>query len=203
MHVSPRNSFAGAATARRRILDHGVAVASVEGLRGLSIGRLAAEVGMSKAGLIGPFGSKETLQLSILERAGELIAEIMLEPATAAPAGQARLRALAEGWIRYISQEPKRFPGGCLFTTATFEYDTLDGPVHDAVVHGMTLWRTYLADATREAAELGELPDGADPDQLAFELMGLFTGFNMAVHLFHDPDAVPRLWQGVARLIGA
>ncbi|GII59210.1 TetR family transcriptional regulator [Planotetraspora thailandica] len=194
--------MAGAAAARQRILDRGVAVASVEGLRGLSIGRLAAEVGMSKAGLIGPFGSKEMLQLSILERGGELIAEIMLEPAAAAPPGRARLQALTEGWIRYISAEPEHFPGGCLFTTATFEYDALDGPVHDAVVDGMNRWRAYLVEATREAAELGELPDGADPDQLAFELMGLFTGFNMSVHLFHDPDAVARLRQGVGRLLG-
>jgi AcrR family transcriptional regulator len=200
--MSPRNSFAGAAAARRRILDRGVAVASVEGLRGVSIARLASEVGMSKAGLIGPFGSKETLQLSILERGGEMITEIMLVPAAAAPAGRARLRALVEGWIQYISHEPERFPGGCLFTTATFEYDALDGPVHDAVVEGMRMWRTYLADSTREAGSLGELPEGADADQLAFELMGLFTGFNMAVHLFHDPDAVARLWQGVDRLLG-
>jgi AcrR family transcriptional regulator len=194
--------MSGAAAARQRILDRGVAVASVEGLRGMSIARLADEVGMSKAGLIGPFKSKETLQLSILQRAGELITEIMLVPAAAGPAGRARLRVLAEGWIRYITAEPDHFPGGCLFTTATFEYDALDGPVHDAVLNGMTLWRDYLADATREAGDLGELPEGADPDQLAFELMGLFTGFNMAVHLFHEPDAVARLWRGVDRLLG-
>ncbi|NMO51496.1 TetR/AcrR family transcriptional regulator [Actinoplanes sp. TBRC 11911] len=200
--MSPRNTMTGAAAARRHILDRGVAVASVEGLRAMSIARLADEVGMSKAGLIGPFKSKETLQLSILQRAAELITEIMLEPASAAAPGRARLRALTEGWIRYIAAEPERFPGGCLFTTATFEYDALDGPVHDAILNGMTLWRTYLADATREAAELGELPEGADPGQLAFELMGLFTGFNMAVHLFRDGDAEERLWRGVERLLG-
>ncbi|GII59218.1 TetR family transcriptional regulator [Planotetraspora thailandica] len=200
--MSPRNSQEGPAAARRHILDRGVAVALVKGLRALSIRRLAADMDMSEADLIGPFESKETLQLSILERVGELIVEIVLEPTAAAPPGRARLRALTEGWIRYISGEPERCPGGCLFSMATFEYDALAGPVRDAVVDGMMQWRAYLVEATREAADVGELPDGADPDQLAFELMGLFTGFNMSVHLFHDPDAVARLWQGVGRLLG-
>src|SRR5262249_15141748 len=125
------------------------------------------------------------------------------EPAEAAPPGLARLQVLAESWIRYISGEPDRFPGGCLFTTATFEYDSLDGPVRDAVVDGMTRWRAYLTEATRTAAELGELPGGAPPVQLALELMALFTGFNMSVHLFQDPEAADRLRQGFRKLLGA
>ncbi|WP_433293686.1 TetR family transcriptional regulator C-terminal domain-containing protein [Pseudonocardia sp. CA-142604] len=96
----------------------------------------------------------------------------------------------------------EHFPGGCLLSAATFEYDSLTGPVRDAIVDGMTRWHTYLVDATTREADLGELPDGADPDQLAFELMGLFTGFNMSVHLLHDPDAATRLRQSIGRLLG-
>ncbi|MGW4488326.1 TetR family transcriptional regulator C-terminal domain-containing protein [Amycolatopsis sp. NPDC004368] len=88
-------------------------------------------------------------------------AEIVLAPAAA-----------AEGWVRHIAEEPHRFLSDCLFATATFEFDALTGVVHDEVVEGTTRWRARLAEAAREVADLGDLPARAEPDQLAFDLIG-------------------------------
>ena len=49
---------------RAAILREAARRATVEGLDGLSLSRLAEEVGISKSGLFGLFGSKEELQLS-------------------------------------------------------------------------------------------------------------------------------------------
>jgi AcrR family transcriptional regulator len=200
--VSPTNSQAEALRTRERILDHAVAVASLEGLEGLRIGKLAEELGMSKAGVVGPFGGKEGLQLAVLERGGFFLEQIMLNAAVAAEPGLRRLRTLVEGWLRYIGSEREIFPGGCLFTTATFEFDGRPGKVRDAVFQYMSAWRGFLADETRTAAELGELPRDTDPDQVAFELMGIFTSMNMAVQLFGDPLAADRARTAVNRLLG-
>ena len=63
--MSPRRTVAEARQTRAGIVRHGVDVASVEGLEGITIGRLAADLGMSKSGILGHFGDKETLQLAV------------------------------------------------------------------------------------------------------------------------------------------
>ena len=54
---------------RHEILRVAVDIASAEGLEGLSIGRLASELQMSKTGIFAHFGSKEQLQLAAVETA--------------------------------------------------------------------------------------------------------------------------------------
>src|SRR5689334_23789123 len=113
---------------RSAILDTAAALATVDGIGGLSLSRLADAVGMSKSGLFAHFGSKEELQLATIERANEIFDESVLEPA-AASSGLERLRALAEGYLRYI--ELDTFPGGCFFASVLAEVDMHPGPVRD------------------------------------------------------------------------
>jgi AcrR family transcriptional regulator len=103
--MSPRKSAAEAGKTRERILDHSVAVASVEGLQGLTLGRLAGDLGMSKAGVIGHFGSKEALQLATLDRGYAHFSRIVLDPVAGRPPGLARLRAIFDGWLQYLVSE--------------------------------------------------------------------------------------------------
>ena len=60
---------------RNAILREAAQLATVEGIDGLSIGRLADAVGMSKSGLFAHFGSKEELQLATIEAASALFTE--------------------------------------------------------------------------------------------------------------------------------
>ncbi|MEV0231048.1 TetR/AcrR family transcriptional regulator [Nonomuraea sp. NPDC050786] len=185
--MSPRKSVAEALSTRAAILDRSVAIASAEGLEGLTIGRLAGELGMSKAGVLGHFGSKEALQLAVLGRAGEVFRAEVWEPAIPAAPGLARLRVLCEAWISYLEREV--FPGGCFFVAAAHEFDGRLGTVRDAVESLFDAWRGRLRKETRRAVDAGELPEETDVDQLVFELLGAAMALNHAVQLHRDPRA--------------
>jgi len=173
---------------RRAILTTAVDVASVEGLEGLSIGRLATELEMSKSGLFAHFGSKEELQIATVRAAAGIFvhrvirgAEERFEP------GIARLFTVLEAWLDYM--ERGIFAGGCFFAAATSEMDGRPGPVRDAVADQMTSWVGLLSDYAREAVRRGELHADTDPEQLAFELDALGTAVNAGWQL-HDDDIV-------------
>src|SRR5687767_7398899 len=130
----PRRSREEALATRAQIVERAMTVASTEGLEGLTIGRLADDVGMSKSGLIGHFQSKEALQVAALEHAGEVFRHEVVEPVRKHPAGRERLHAIADEWIAYL--ERRVFPGGCFFAAATLEYDDRPGPVRDRLEAG-------------------------------------------------------------------
>ena len=72
---------------RRAILDHALEVATKEGLEGLTIGRLAQDLRLSKSGLFAHFRGKEALLLQVLETARARFIEQVVKPGLAAPRG--------------------------------------------------------------------------------------------------------------------
>jgi AcrR family transcriptional regulator len=174
---------------RQSILDRAVDLASVEGLEGLTIGRLAEELGMSKSGLFAHFGSKEELQLAVVDAAKERFVTEAFLPALKAEPGYARLYAICSSWISYVRRNV--FPGGCFFAAASFEFDGRPGPVRDAIVKGMDEWVGAIERAVAMAQDAGELDD-IEPAQLAFELNSLFFGVNFAYQLRRDKKALAR-----------
>lgn len=175
---------------RQHILDRAVNLASLEGLEGLTIGRLAEELEMSKSGLFAHFGSKEDLQLAAVAAASQTFIEEVLRPALKAPRGYPRLMAICRSWLDYMNRGV--FPGGCFFAAASFEFDGRPGPVRDAIAAAMNGWLDSLAKAVSMAKEEGHLDPHVDPMQIAFELNSLFLGANFARQLHHDALAVRR-----------
>ena len=173
---------------RRAILGAAVNLASVEGLEGLTIGRLATELEMSKSGLFAHFGSKEELQISTVRAAAAIFVHRVVRPAEERfEPGIARLWGMLDDWLDYM--ERGIFAGGCFFAAATVEMDGRPGPVRDAVAAQMTSWATLLADYVEVAQERGEIDPEAVPAQLAFELDALGTAVNSGWQL-HDDTAV-------------
>ena len=173
---------------RRAILTAAVNLASVEGLEGLSIGRLATELEMSKSGLFAHFGSKEELQISTVRAAAAIFAHRVILPAQEQfEPGIARLQGMLDNWLDYM--EEGTFAGGCFFAAATIEMDGRPGPVRDCVAEQMIRWGSALADYAREAIDRGELREDTDPEQLAFELDALGTAVNSGWQL-HENDRV-------------
>lgn len=162
---------------RRAVLAHAVDIASVEGLDGLSIGRLAADLEISKSGLIGHFGSKEELQLSTIRAARAIFAQTVIQPALDTAPGLARVRALLEGWLAYSSD--RRFPGGCFFGRASHEYAARPGAVRDALAAIDDEWLTLIATSIEEAQASGEIDPGVEPAQLAFDLDAYLDSANL------------------------
>lgn len=185
-----RNSRIEAVATRELILDEVVADASLEGLDGVTIGRLASRLGMSKAGLIGPFGNKEQLQLAALERASEKFQTAVWKPAAGKTAGLDRLEAIIEAWLTYLAGET--FPGGCFLTQAAAEFDGRPGPIHDRVRSFSELWLKVLEREAATAMEDGLIDADADPAQIAFELNGIAQGTNQAIQLNGDRKAIAR-----------
>ena len=156
---------------RSAIVRTAADLASVEGLDGLSIGRLASELAMSKSGLFAHFGSKEDLQLAAIEEARQRYVREVIAPARAAATGITRLHALCEAFLSYV--ERGVFPGGCFFASAMAEFDAkAPGPVRDRIAECQQQWMNTLERAARDARAQGQLPPGSDPRQLAFELDG-------------------------------
>lgn len=153
---------------RAAILREAAQLATVEGIGGLSIGRLAEAVGMSKSGLFAHFGSKEELQLATIETASDLFNEHVIEPASIAPTGLERLRQLAEGFLRHVENDV--FPGGCFFASVAAEMDTHPGAVRDFAVQIVDEWMGLLEAAVRDAQAEGSIDPSEDAEQLAFEL---------------------------------
>ena len=153
---------------RATILDAATKLATVEGLDGLSIGRLADHIGMSKSGLFAHFGSKEELQLAAVDTAVEIFAGAVIEPAREVEGAFARLEALCENFLAYL--EKPIFPGGCFFASAEAELDTHPGPVRERLVEVMGTWLGLLERRVRQAQEAGELDPAEDPALVAFEL---------------------------------
>ncbi len=199
--MPPRATAHGART-RETILRTAADVASVDGLDGLTIGRLAAELAMSKSGLFAHFGSKEELQLATIEEARERYTREVITPALAAGPGITRLHALCESFLSYV--ERAVFPGGCFFAAAMAEYGgKAPGPVRDRITGCQEQWMGTLERAAADARDRGELPAGSDPRQLAFELEGALLSANWYFHLYADGTYLERARRAVGgRLAG-
>jgi AcrR family transcriptional regulator len=180
---------------RLSILERAVDLASLEGLEGLTIGRLADDLGMSKSGLFAHFGSKEDLQLAVAEAAAERYIREIFTPALQEPRGYPRLVAICVSWLSYIQRGV--FPGGCFFAAASFEFDSRPGPVRDLIRRLMDDWIGALERAIRMARDEGHIDPEVDPAQLAFELNALFFSANFAFHLRDDKQALERAERAV------
>lgn len=169
---------------RATILATAVDIASVEGLEGLTIGRLAHALHLSKSGLFGHFGSKEDLQLATIRTARRIFSKEVVLPAAQAEAGLARLWALCDAWLSYM--EGGVFQGGCFFIAAAAEFDGRPGPVRDAIAASMQEWLTYLEEAIHQTQALGEITTSVSASQIAFELHAFYLNANWAMQLLHN-----------------
>jgi AcrR family transcriptional regulator len=184
---------------RSAILDGAVKLASELGLEGLTLGRLADELELSKSGLFAHFASKENLQLETLERAAERFSEVVVRPAVRLPAGEKRLRALFENWMEW----PRRVrqPGGCIFVAAAAELDDRPGPARDRLAELQREWRVTIARVVRRGQEVGEFRADLDPEQVAFELHGIGLAHHHTARLLRDPRALERARAAFERLV--
>jgi AcrR family transcriptional regulator len=177
---------------RTAILARAVDIASTDGLDGLTIGRLATELEMSKSGLFAHFGSKQELQLATVGAAAARFAEAVIDPARRAEDGAPRLRAMATSYLAYLASDA--YSGGCFWAATSAEYDDRPGPVRDAIAGAMDAW---LGELERQARVAGV----ADPERLAFELYAVVMGANSRYRLSGDRRVFGYAKDSVQRLL--
>jgi AcrR family transcriptional regulator len=178
------------ARTKQTILDHALKLATRVGIEGLTIGRLAEDLGMSKSGLIAHFQTKEALQVQVLQTGAHRFVEDVLRPALKAPRGEPRLRALFESFLAWESSPS--LPGGCPLIAASSELDDRPGPARDYLVQSRRDLLDLLAGTVRSAVDEGQFRTDVDPDQFAYEFWGAMLGFHHASRLMRDPRAGAR-----------
>lgn len=167
---------------RRIVLHSATDLASVEGLDGLTIGRLAEASGSSKSSIATLFQSKEGLQLATVAAAREIFTARIVEPAREQPRGVRRLAALLHNSLTY--SKDRVFTGGCFFAATAADVDSKSGPVSDAVRAALIDWYGYIEAQLHHAVDAGELD--ADVEVLAFELVALNEEANSRSLLLDD-----------------
>jgi AcrR family transcriptional regulator len=197
---APRHPRADGERTRGAILRAAAALATTEGLEGLSIGHLAAATGMSKSGLYAHFGSKQDLQLATVGEAERILTAEVIAPALAASPGRAQLAAACEAFLGYVQR--RVFPGGCFFAATALEMGTRPGPVKDKVAAIQSGFTALLASFAATALAQHELPAGEDPGQLAFELHAILLAADAKFILSDDPAALDLARQIIRRRLG-
>ena len=185
---------------RSAILRAAASLATVDGLEGLSIGNLAAAIGMSKSGLYAHFGTKQELQLATVEEADRILNEEVVRPALAAPPGLGQLAAACEAFFSYV--ERRVFPGGCFFAATALEMGARPGPVKERVAAIQSGFTALLRSFAATALEQHELPAREDPDRLAFELYGIMLAADTNFVLHDDPKVLKLAGQIVRQRLG-
>ena len=180
---------------RKAILEAAVHIASAEGLEGLTIGRLAAELSMSKSGLFAHFGSKEDLQVATVEAARSIFIREVIRPSFESGHGIVDLWHFCDSWLTYV--ESGVFRGGCFFAAVAAEFDGRPGRVRDRIAEIMKEWLAALARAVADAQSAGQLKSEVDPTQMAFEFNALELGANWAFQLYGDKQAFARAREGM------
>jgi AcrR family transcriptional regulator len=184
---------------RATILHTAAKLATTRGLDGLSIGDLAAEVGMSKSGLYAHFKSKEELELATIETAAAIFDSEVLQPAGQAPAGTERLRALVDAFLSHL--ERRVFPGGCFFASVATELDTRPGPARDRVVQVLERWSSLLRQCILDGQACGAIDPGADVAQAVFEIQAMLLTGNFQFVLSNDLVRLSQARQGVEHVL--
>ncbi|MFJ8016016.1 TetR/AcrR family transcriptional regulator [Streptomyces sp. NPDC096339] len=183
---------------RRTVLDRTMSIASVDGLEGLSLGKIAADLGLSKSGVFALFGSKEDLQLATVRAAVDVFVEQVVRPVRTDPAGLAKVWRVCELWLDYSGR--RIFPGGCFFYSVSAEFDSRPGPVRDEIAKARSDWTRYIERLLDEARQAGGFGDGFDPadvPQLAFEVIAMMELANAHSVLHEDPLAYERAGRGI------
>lgn len=168
------------AQTRARVARRAAELASVDGLESLSLGQLAADLGLSKSGVAAAFGSKQDLQLATVHAAREIFVEQVVRPALDRPPGVDRLRTLVDAWLGYV--EAGVFPGGCFMASVLPEFDDRPGPVRDALRDAHRDWLGLLTTEVAVAQAAGDLPD-VPADEIAFEIDALLAAANLSRNL--------------------
>lgn len=180
------------------ILETALAMASREGLEGLTIGSLADSMKMSKSGVFAHFGSREDLQIAVVKLYHDQFEQEIFYPAMKEPRGLPRLRALFSGWVKRVTLE---IASGCIYISGAVEYDDRPGAVREELAGMVQTWQRSLRRCVQQAIDEGHLRADTDPDQMVFEMYGMVLALHHDARFIQRPGSVQHAQAGFERLI--
>ena len=182
------------------IVDVAVALASLDGLEGLTIARIAERMSMSKSGVFAHFGSREDLQIEVVREYHRRFEEEVFMPAIREKRGLPRLLRLFDNWVMRVTQE---IDSGCIYISGAVEYDEREGPVREQLVESVKTWLNAQLKAVQQSVELRQLRSDTEPKQLVFEMHGLILALHHDARFLKQRAAVERAKKGFERLIAS
>ena len=185
---------------RVAIVEAALEQASASGLEGLTIGALAERMKMSKSGVFAHFGSREELQIAVLQAYEVRFIDDVLKAAIPAGRGLPRLVRLLRRWLDRTEAEAQR---GCIWISGASEYDDRPGAVRDALVRMIDGWRAELGRAIEQAVDAGHLVPDTGVDELVFNINGVVLALHHDARLLRSHDASSMAWRALDRLIDA
>jgi AcrR family transcriptional regulator len=163
---------------RAAIVSAGIDLASAEGLEAITLQAVADRIGLSKSGVFSRVGSREALQMAVIEEfARRYLAEVFV-PAMQLPKGLPRLNDIVRRWI--VRTRDVEVDSGCIFSAGAFELDDRQGPLRDLLHSQVIGWRAALRRTVLQAIDAGHLKRDTDPEQVVSEINSLILG------LIHD-----------------
>jgi AcrR family transcriptional regulator len=186
-------------TTRARIIQRALELTASAGFEGLSIGQLAQDLGLSKSGLFAHFGSKEQLQLDVIDTAAEMFRAAVFEPLLRASVGEARVLALFENYLRWI--QSRDLPGGCVFSAGAFEWDDARGPIRQRMVEWFEKFNASVVRTVTGAVEQGEFRADLDVELFGTELHGILLKYHLEVRLLRNKKALAFARRAFQRLL--
>lgn len=181
------------------ILDTSLAMATADGLDSLTIGEVAKRLGLSKSGVFSRIGSREALQAAVIEEYGRRFLADVFTPAMREPRGLPRLNAIVRLWMQRARDV--EIKSGCLYSAGAFEFDDRDGPLRELLLSHVLRWRAALKRTVLQAMEAGHLRPDIDPEQVVFEIDGLFIALMREARFLRDARAADRAWTSYERLM--
>jgi AcrR family transcriptional regulator len=183
---------------RAAIVAAALDLAASDSLEGLTIGLIARQLQMSKAGVFAHFGSREELQIAVLKEYERRFIDDVLLPSLKEPRGLPRVEAM---YTRWLERGRAEIESGCVFVSGAVEYDDRPGPIRDLLVSMIRSWQRELVRAIKQAIDVGHLRPDTDPHQLVFAMYGLILALHHDARLMHSKDSIVRCRAGFAQLI--
>jgi len=169
---------------RKAVAQHAAAIASVDGLAGMSLAQVAERLGVNKSSIQAAYKTKQAVQLAAVAAATEIFVDAVIAPSQVQPEGLPRLQALVDSWLAYI--ERRVLPGGCFMGATLAEFDSHPGAVRDALARARRGWLAALEREALLAQQAGDIPSTPPADMLAFEIDALLAAANVARNLSDD-----------------
>ncbi len=185
---------------RAAILDAALELAARDGLEGLTIGGLAERMQMSKSGVFAHFGSREDLQIAVIQEYHRRFEEEVFLPSIREPRGLPRLAAMFARWVERHSRE---IASGCIYISGAVEYDDRPGPIRDELLQMVLAWKRALLRAARQAVDEGQLRSDTDCEQLVYEMRALVLALHHDARFLRVDDAIERTERAFERLMSA
>ena len=178
------------------VLTAAAAVVNRVGPAGLTLQRVAEEVGLSAPTLVQRFGSKRGLLLAMSERSASRWPEVF-ERARAE--SDSPVDALVDALVELT--RPVQTPEALANSIAFLQIDLSDPEFHERSLASMRRMRELTADLVVEAVLAGELARGTNADALADSVVNAYNGALISWAIFREGTLEERLRREVRRVL--